>query len=50
MIVPTPLHSKMFSHYHVGPTGGHMGEYKTLFFSVYVFFSLVNKRLSKNGL
>ena len=31
IIVPTPLRRKMFSHYHAGPSGGHMGEYKTLY-------------------
>ena len=31
IIVPEPLRHKLFSHYHAGPTGGHMGEYKTVF-------------------
>ena len=31
LIVPEPLRRKLFSHYHAGPTRGHMGECKTLF-------------------
>ena len=31
IIVLLPLRRKIFSHYHAGPSGGHMGEYKTLF-------------------
>ena len=31
IIVPTYLFRPMFSHYHAGPSAGHMGEYKTLF-------------------
>lgn len=31
IIVPTSLRRKIFSHFHAGPSGGHMGEYKTLF-------------------
>ena len=31
LIVPDTLRRILFSHYHAGPTGGHMGEYKTLF-------------------
>lgn len=31
IIVPSDLRRKIFSHYHAGPSGGHMGEYKTLF-------------------
>ncbi len=31
IIVPHGLRKKLFSHYHAGPSGGHMGEYKTLF-------------------
>ena len=31
IIVPEALRRPLFSHYHCGPTGGHMGEYKTLF-------------------
>jgi hypothetical protein len=31
LIVPDSLKRPLFSHYHCGPTGGHMGEYKTLF-------------------
>ena len=31
IIVPNSLRKKLFSHYHAGPSGGHMGEYKTLF-------------------
>ena len=31
IIVPSPLRRQLFSHYHAGPTGGHMGEYKTLY-------------------
>lgn len=31
IIVPVALRRKMFSHYHAGPSGGHMGEYKTLY-------------------
>ena len=31
IIVPETLRRKIFSHYHAGPSGGHMGEYKTLF-------------------
>ena len=31
IIVPTPLHRKICSHYHAGPSGGHMGEYKNLY-------------------
>ena len=26
IIIPTSLRSKIFSHYHAGPTCGHMGE------------------------
>lgn len=31
IIVPESLRRPLFSHYHCGPTGAHMGEYKTLF-------------------
>ena len=31
IIVPTLLRRKIFNHYHAGPSGGHMGEYKTLY-------------------
>ena len=31
IIVPLSLRRIIFSHYHAGPSGGHMGEYKTLF-------------------
>ena len=31
IIVPEPLRHRLFSHYHAGPSGGHMGEYKTLY-------------------
>ena len=31
IIVPEGLRRALFSHYHAGPTGGHMGEYKTLY-------------------
>ena len=31
IIVPQELRRKIFSHFHAGPSGGHMGEYKTLF-------------------
>ena len=31
LIVPEPLRHKLFSHYHTGPTGAHMGEYNTFF-------------------
>ena len=31
IIVPLSLRRVIFSHYHAGPSGGHMGEYKTLF-------------------
>ena len=31
IIVPTELRRVIFSHFHVGPSDGHMGEYKTLF-------------------
>ena len=31
IIVPEPLRRIIFSHYHAGPSGAHMGEYKTLF-------------------
>ena len=31
IIVPLSLRRKVFSHYHAGPSAGHMGEYKTLF-------------------
>ena len=31
IIVPHVLRRKLFSHYHVGPSGGHLGAYKTLF-------------------
>ena len=31
IIVPSALRRKIFSHYHAGPSAGHMGEYKTLF-------------------
>ena len=31
IIVPNSLRRKIFIHYHAVPTGGHMGEYKTLF-------------------
>ena len=30
-VVPDSLRNKLFDRYHAGPTGGHMGEYKTLF-------------------
>ena len=31
IIVPISLCRKLFSHYHAGPSSGHMGEYKTLY-------------------
>ena len=31
IIVPISLRRKLFSHYHAGPSSGHMGEYKTLY-------------------
>ena len=31
IIVPLSLRRIIFSQYHVGPSGGHMGEYKTSF-------------------
>ena len=31
IIVPLPLRRVIFSHYHGSPSGGQMGEYKTLF-------------------
>jgi len=31
IIVPVGLRRKIFAHYHAGPSGAHMGEYKTLF-------------------
>ena len=31
IIVPSSLRRIIFSHYHAGPSGGHMGEYKNLF-------------------
>ena len=31
IIVPLNLRKPLFDHYHAGPTGGHMGEYKTLY-------------------
>ena len=31
IIVPRSLRKPLFSHYHAGPSGGHMGEYKTLY-------------------
>ena len=31
IVVPQSLWKWIFSHYHSGPTGGHMGEYKTLY-------------------
>ena len=31
IIVPVSLRRRLFKHYHSGPSGGHMGTYKTLF-------------------
>ena len=31
IIVPDTLRRTLFDHYHSGPSGGHMGEYKTLY-------------------
>ena len=31
IIAPLSFRRIIFSHYHAGPRGGHMGEYKTLF-------------------
>ena len=31
IIVPEGLRRQLFNHYHAGPSGGHMGEYKTLY-------------------
>ena len=31
LVVPTGLQQQSFSHYHAGPSGGHMGEYNTLY-------------------
>ena len=31
IFAPTGLQQQLFSHYHAGPSGGHMGEYKTLY-------------------
>ena len=38
IIVPTSFRIQIFSHYHAGPTGGHMGEYETLFYIRLQFF------------
>ena len=40
IILPSTLRCNIFSHYHAGPSGGHMGEYKHYFASVYDFFGL----------
>ena len=44
IIVTTSLHRNIFSHYHAGPTGSHMGEYKTLFHLRSRFFLLGLKK------
>ena len=31
IIVPNLLRRTIFIHYHAGPSGGHMGEYETLY-------------------
>ena len=31
IIIPLELHRIIFSHYHAGPSGRHIGGYKTLF-------------------
>ena len=38
IIVPTSLRRTLFDHYHGGPSGGHMGEYKTLYRIRMTFF------------
>ena len=38
IIVPTLLRHKTFSHFRAGPTGGHMGGYKTLYWIWLQFF------------
>ena len=31
IVVPSEMRRRLFNHYHAGPSGGHMGEYKTLY-------------------
>ena len=38
IIVPLSLRRLIFSHYHAGPSGGHMGQYKTLFRICMMFY------------
>ena len=37
-VVPQNLRKRLFNHYHSGPTGRHMGEYKTLYRMRYRFY------------
>ena len=48
-IVPPSLCQSIFDHFHSGPTGAHMGEYKTLFRIRMRFFwpGIRNQRLGK---
>ena len=38
IIVPQSLRRVLFSHFHAGPSGGHMGEYKILYSMRIQFF------------
>jgi len=38
IIIPLSLRRQVFSHYHAGPSTGHMGEYKRLFWMRLRFF------------
>ena len=49
IIVPYSLQRIIFSHYHSGPSGGYMGEYKTLFRIRMQFFGLVYVKTSTTG-
>ena len=49
IIVPTSLRRKIFSHYHAGPIGGHMGDMRRYIEYGYNSSGLSYGRISKNG-
>ena len=45
IVIPVTLRRKLFAHYHSGPSGGHMGTYKTLFSLQMRFTGLICERI-----
>ena len=50
ILVPLSICRKLFDHYYAGPSGGHMGEYKTLYRLRLRFFWPGLRKMIKNGL